>query len=110
MQQKILKTDNSRTINTNKFAKNKNMNKNKDTNPKETCHIHVMPPTITDEDISALLNGIIGVMRRKIELETQAELINMNININKLKKELKEKSAECIRLKNEIILLKSNTN
>ena len=85
------------------------MNKNKDNSTKESCLVHVMPPAITDEDISALLNGIIGVMRRKIELETQAELINMNIDITRLKKELKEKTAECIRLKNEIILLKSKT-
>ena len=90
-----------------KYAKNKIMNKNNDITSKENCLVHVMPPSITDEDISALLNGIIGVMRRKIELENQAELINMNIDINKLRKELKEKTAECVRLKNEILLLKS---
>jgi len=83
------------------------MIKNKDSSTKDNCQIHVMPPSITDEDITALLNGIIGVMRRKVELETQAELINMNVDIAKLKKELKEKTAECLRLKNEIIHLKS---
>ena len=74
------------------------------------CKVHVMPPMISDDDISALLNGIVGVMRRKIELENQAEIINMSINMNKVLKELKEKTAECNRLKNEILFLKSKLN
>jgi len=77
---------------------------------KEKCYVHVMPPAITDEDISSLLNGIIGVMRKKFELETQAEMISMNVNISKLEKQLKDKTAECNRLKNEILYLKQQLN
>ena len=69
--------------------------------------IHVMPPSITDDDITALFNGILNVVKKKIELETKAEIININVNYEKLLKELKEKQAECNRLKNEIIYLKS---
>ena len=69
--------------------------------------IHVMPPAITDEDITALFNGILKVVKKKIELEKNAEIININLNQQKLMKELKEKSAEIVRLKNEIIYLKS---
>ena len=69
--------------------------------------IHVMPPQITDDDITALFNGIINVVKKKIELEKNAEIINMNLHQEKLIKELKEKRAEIIRLKNEIIYLKS---
>ena len=69
--------------------------------------IHVMPPSITDADITALFNGIINVVKKKIELEKNAEIINMNLHQEKLVKELKEKRAEIARLKNEIIYLKS---
>lgn len=69
--------------------------------------IHVMPPSITDEDITALFNGIVNVVKKKFELEKNAETLNLTINHNKLVKELKEKNAEIIRLKNEIIYLKS---
>ena len=65
--------------------------------------IHVMPPSITDEDISALFNGIVNVVKKKYELEKNAETINLNLNIEKLVKDLKEKQSEIIRLKNEII-------
>ncbi len=71
------------------------------------CKLHVMPPIISDEDISALFNGLIGIVRKKIELETRSEIINMNINMEKLLKELKEKQAECNRLKNELLYLKT---
>ena len=71
------------------------------------CQIHMMPPTISDEDISALFNGIVGIMKRKIELDAKAEIINLNCNTERLLKQLREKEAECIRLKNEIIYLKS---
>lgn len=74
---------------------------------KEKCNIHVMPPTITDDDIVALFNGIMSVMRRKIELDARAEIINTNLTNERLLKSLKEKTAECNRLKNEIIFLKS---
>ena len=74
---------------------------------KEKCNIHIMPPTITDEDIVALFNGIMSVMRRKIELDARAEIINTNLTNERLLNQLKEKTAECVRLKNEIIYLKS---
>ncbi len=69
--------------------------------------IHVMPPPITDEDITALFSGIVNVVKKKYELEKNAETINLNINIEKLMEELKEKQSEIIRLKNEIIYLKN---
>jgi len=69
--------------------------------------LHVMPPSISDDDISALFNGIINVVKKKVELDKNAEIINMNINMKKMMKELKEKRAEVIRLKNEIIFLKA---
>ena len=80
------------------------MNKKTD---KENCQIHVMPTCITDEDITALFNGIIAVVKKKFELDSRSSLININNNMNKLAKELNEKRAECNRLKNEIIYLKS---
>lgn len=66
-----------------------------------------MPPTITDQDISALFNGILLVVKKKIELEKRAEILSINMTNDKLLKELKEKQAECNRLKNEILYLKS---
>lgn len=84
------------------------MDKKSDTKTKTT--IHVMPPKITDDDISALFNGILKVVKKKIELETKAEIININANYNIILKELKEKQSECNRLKNEIIYLKSQLN
>ena len=72
------------------------------------CQIHVMPPSISDDDISALFNGILNVVKKKFELETKANIINLNASIEKLMKQLNEKTAECNRLKNEILYLKSN--
>lgn len=72
-----------------------------------SAKIHVMPPQISDEDITALFNGIVKVVKKKIELEKNAEIINLNINFEKALKELNEKKSEIIRLKNEIIYLKS---
>lgn len=72
-----------------------------------SAKIHVMPPQISDEDINALFNGIVKVVKKKIELEKNAEIINLNINFEKAIKELSEKKSEIIRLKNEIIYLKS---
>ena len=69
--------------------------------------VHVMPPAITDEDITALFKGIINVVKKKFELEKNAETINLNINYENLVKTLNEKNAEIVRLKNEIIYLKS---
>lgn len=84
------------------------MNKNSiDLNKTPNYKIHVMPPAITDEDITALFNGIVNVVKKKFELEKNAETINLNLNIERLIKENKEKTAEIIRLKNEIIYLKS---
>lgn len=80
---------------------------NKEINEKEICNIHVMPPAISDADISALFNGLLNVVKKKFELDTKSNIINMNLNIEKLMKELNEKQAECNRLKNEIIYLKS---
>lgn len=74
---------------------------------KKECKVHVMPPTITDQDISALFNGILLVVKKKIELEKRAEILSINMTNDKLLKELKEKQAECNRLKNEILYLKS---
>lgn len=73
----------------------------------ENCNVHVMPPQISDDDINALFSGIINIMRRKIELETKAEIINATSNFEKVLAELKAKQAECNRLKNEIIHLKT---
>ena len=84
-----------------------NISMNKSNNKNENVKIHVMPPSITDDDITALFNGILNVVKKKIELEKNAEIINMNVNHAKLIKELKEKNAEINRLKNEIIYLKS---
>lgn len=81
--------------------------KNIESENKIETKIHVMPPSITDEDISALFNGILNVVKKKIELENKAEIININANYTKLLKDYKEKQAECNRLKNEIIFLKS---
>ncbi len=110
---------NSHNKNNNK-EKNSNMLKDKDniktveetvidknSSHENECKIHVMPPTITDEDINALFNGIINVMRKKIELESRSQIININANFEKVSRELKAKQAECIRLKNEILYLKS---
>ena len=69
--------------------------------------IHVMPTPISDEDISALFNGIVNVVKKKYELEKNAETINLNLNLEKLVKDLHEKQAEINRLKNEILFLRS---
>ena len=91
-------------------GKNSYMIKNSNNSNNEQVKIHIMPPSITDEDISSLFKGIISVVKKKIELEKKAESINMNINHKMLMKELKEKQAEIVRLKNEIIFLKSQLN
>ncbi len=75
--------------------------------PNPPCNMLVMPPPISDEDINALFSGIINIVRRKIELETKADIINARSNFEKVLKELKSKQAECARLKNEIIYLKN---
>ena len=81
-----------------------------DDNKLKNCQIHVMPTAISDEDISALFNGIVNIVKKKCELESKANIINLNSNIELLLKELNEKKAECIRLKNEILYLKSKLN
>ena len=80
------------------------------TQTKDQCKVHVMPPAISDEDISILLNGVVGIIKHKTELETQASIINLNVNIEKLEKQLKQKTAECNRLKNELLTLKAQIN
>ena len=86
-------------------AQNNNMDKNKD-----NCNFHVMPPQISDSDISALFNGIINIVKKKIELEKKAEILNANISLEKALKEIKSKQAEIVRLKNEINSLKAQLN
>ena len=64
--------------------------KNIESENKIETKIHVMPPSITDEDISALFNGILNVVKKKIELENKAEIININANYTKLLKDYKD--------------------
>ena len=71
------------------------------------CNLYVMPSQITDSDISALFNGLLNVVKKKFELDFEAQFVNYNINIDNLKRELKNKTNECNRLKNEIINLKA---
>ena len=80
---------------------------NKELEPKQNFKLHVMKPAISDEDITALFNGIVNVVKKKVELENNSQIIEMNICHDMLVKELKEKKAEIIKLKNEIIRLKS---
>ena len=74
------------------------------------CNFYVMPSTITDNDISALFQGLLNVVKKKFELDNQAEYYHFSQDINKLKNELKAKTAECNRLKNEILNLKQKLN
>ena len=98
---------------TNKISHNKNLcvGKNKIMGKENkkigSCKVHVMPSQISDNDISALFNGLLNVVKKKFELDFEAQFINYNINIDNLKRELKNKIDECNRLKNEIINLKS---
>ena len=80
---------------------------NKEDNLKPNFKLHVMKPMISDEDITALFNGIINVVKKKVELENNSQLIEMNLCQEKLVQELKSKKAEIVRLKNEIIHLKN---
>lgn len=73
----------------------------------QNCKLHIMPTPITDNDITALFNGVVNVVKKKFELETKSEIISINSNLQKTLNKLKEKEAECIRLKNEIIFLRS---
>jgi len=43
--------------------------------PKPNFKVHVMPPSITDADITALFNGIINVVKKKVELEKMQKLL-----------------------------------
>lgn len=92
---------------TNKKNSEVNNNTMRNNNNNQDFQIHVMPPQITDNDITALFNGIINVVRKKIELENKAKILNANLTLERVAKQLKEKEAECIRLKNEIIYLKA---
>ena len=88
------------------LGENNNMT-NKETKFKPNFKLHVMKPSISDEDITALFNGIINVVKKKVELENNSQIIEMNLCHDMLVKELKEKKAEIVRLKNEILRLKS---
>lgn len=96
----------------NKFKhKGKNIDmKNIDKEKTNQCNVYVMPSAISDNDISALFQGLLNVVKKKFELDSQAEFYNYSQDITKLKNELKIKNAECNRLKNEIINLKNLLN
>jgi len=72
--------------------------------------IKVFPSQISEEDIQSLFLGLVRVVKKKFELDSRAEIINLNLNVENLVKQLHEKQAECNRLKNEIIFLKSQIN
>lgn len=104
--------NNMSILSQNKFntkGKNKHM-KNTDKEKQEQCNVYVMPSAISDNDITALFQGLLNVVKKKFELDSQAEFICYNQDIARLKNELKIKTAECNRLKNEIINLKSLLN
>jgi len=84
--------------------------KNSDNQNVNKCKIHTMPSSISDNDISALFNGLLNVVKKKFELDNQAVLLDINNNMQALASELKSKIAECNRLKNEILYLKSLLN
>lgn len=67
----------------------------------------MMPSAISDDDISALFNGLLGIVKRKAELDSREEVLSLNISRDRLMKLVDEKQAEINRLKNEIIYLKS---
>lgn len=95
----------------NKISQNKNShiakNKIMEKSNKTKCNIHVMPHSITDNDINALFGGLLDVVKKKFELDNKQQFYNLNYSNEKLKAELKNKISECNRLKNEIIYLKS---
>ncbi len=80
-----------------------NINKQKEGN----LTIKVFPSGISEEDLTALFLGLVRVVKKKFELDSRAQLINLNLNNENLQNQLKAKQAECNRLKNEIIYLKS---
>ena len=101
---KSTQTNNLKHISHNKlhlYVNNKNMKK--DSKP----NVFVMPPQISDADITALFNGIVSVVKKKVELEKKAEILTVNLNLEQTLKQLKEKQAECNRLKNEIVNLQA---
>ena len=71
------------------------------------CTFHVMPSQISDQDIQSLFLGLVKVVKKKYELDTKSEILNLSLTQEELIKQLNEKTAECNRLKNEIIYLKS---
>lgn len=99
----ISKSAKSCQIKTYPIGKNKTMKEIEN----ENCKIHLMPTQISDDDISALFNGLLKVVKKKFELDKKAEIVNSNLTNEKLLNELKSKDREIIKLKNEIIYLKS---
>lgn len=86
---------------------NQNETSNESNQKENNFTIKVFPSGISDEDITSLFLGLVRVVKKKFELDSRAQIINLNLNNEKLAKELKAKIAECNRLKNEIIYLKS---
>ena len=76
-------------------------------NDMDTCQIHVMPPQITDDDITALFNGLLNIVKKKIELDGKSQLLNISSTLKELSAKLKAKEAECVKLKNEVLKLKA---
>ncbi len=92
----------------NKFVFSPNKQETPQAKPKQTkCRVSVMPPKIDDNDIVALFNGLLQIVKRKSELDVNAQIINLNNTIIKLKEELKASKKECVKLKNELLFLKA---
>ncbi len=86
------------------------MIKNNEKDKNQKCTIHVLPQTISDNDINSLFLGLVDIVKKKIELDYKSQFITLGSNYSKIEKRLKEKTAECNRLKNELLFLKSQTN
>ena len=66
---------------------------------KDNCKIHTINPTITDQDLSALFEGLIDVVKKKYELDYASKIINLNKKIEILTKLIREKDIEILNLK-----------
>lgn len=86
------------------------MTNNNENNKNQKCTVHVIPTSITDNDINSLFLGLVDIVKKKIELDYKSQFLTLNTDYSKIEKQLKEKTAECNRLKNEILFLKSQIN